>query len=379
MRRLYLIALSTTAIFVLGIVSLYTLYQPSVRSESPDGKYVEVVDYLNRSVKVLKNVGRVVAIGPGTLRLITYLNATDLIVGVEQVEVTWSVIGRDYAMAHQQLFKNLSIIGQGGPNTPPNPEMLKVVKPQLIIMTRTYAELYLPDKLSEEVGVPVLVIDYGVAGYLDVDSFKYAMSLLGKVLGREERASQLSRYLDHLISDLRNRTSEVTSRPKVYVGAVSYKGAQPFTSTQVDFPPLRLLNTSSIVDSLSTKGGFIQVDFEYIMKMQPDYVFVDENNLKVVLDDFIKDRSKYCILNAFKDGKVYGTLPYNYYHTNVATALANAYFIGKVLYPDKFADIDVAIKADEIFKAFVGKPLYREFINGGYPGFTQLDETFKCG
>ncbi|MEM3679350.1 MAG: iron ABC transporter substrate-binding protein, partial [Candidatus Bathyarchaeia archaeon] len=69
-------------------------------------------------------------------------------------------------------------------------------------------------------------------------------------------------------------------------------------------------------------------------------------------------------------------LPYNYYHTNVAVALADAYYIGKVLYPDKFADVDPAKKADEIFNFFLGKPLYQSYMEA-YGGFKNLSELFK--
>lgn len=378
LRRAHLVIAFIVLISILSVVMLFTFYR-EVRVGGPvEKEYIEVIDYLNRSVKVARDIRRIVAIGPGALRLVSYLNATDLLVGIEQVEVTWSPVGRDYAMVYHRMFKNLTIVGKGGPGSPPNPEMLKAVKPELIIMARLYAELYSPDKLSEEVGVPVLVIDYGLAGYLDISSFKRAIELLGRVLNREERALQLSRYIDRVVKDLHDRTAGVEVRPKVYVGAVSFRGPQPFTSTQVNFAPLQLINTLSIVDKLPAKTGFISVDFEYILKEQPDYIFIDENNLKIVLDDYAKDRSKYCTLNAFKSGNVYGVLPFNYYHTNVATALADAYFIGKILYPDRFADIDVVAKADEIFRAFLGRPLYSEFTAGGFPGFTRLHEAFKC-
>lgn len=361
-----------------SVLASVVVYKP-LKTYSESKEHIEVVDVLNRTVIIPKNISRVVAIGPGALRLITYLNALDLIVGVEQVEVSWNPVGRDYAMAYSDRLMNLSIVGGGGPATPPNPEMLRVVNPQLIIMSRTYAELYQPDRLSSEVNASVLVVDYGVAGYLDIESIKNALTVLGRVLGREERAVELCKYIDYIITDLSNRTKDVVERPKVYVGAISYKGAQPFTSTQANFAPLQLINTPSIVDALRPKGGFTQIDFEYLLQQQPDYIFIDENNLKVVMDDFMKDKSKYCGLKAFNDGRVYGILPFNYYHTNVATAIANAYFMGKILYPDRFSDIDVQSKADEIFKAFLGKPLYEEFIKGGYLGFTQLNEVFKCG
>ncbi|MEM0500654.1 MAG: iron ABC transporter substrate-binding protein, partial [Ignisphaera sp.] len=72
-------------------------------------------------------------------------------------------------------------------------------------------------------------------------------------------------------------------------------------------------------------------------------------------------------------------LPFNYYHTNIATALADTYYIGKVLYPEKFTDIDPVAKADEIFMAFLGKGLYEEFVKGFGRGFGQLGDLFNCG
>lgn len=346
------------------------------RGETPS--YITVTDFANRTVRVPANLSRVVAIGPGALRLVVYLNATDLLVGIEEIEVSRDPAGRDYAMSQYNILKNLPIIGPGGPNKPPDPERLRAVKPQLIIMSGIYAQLYSPDRLAEEVNASVLVIDYGTAGYLDIEALKNALLILGKALGREERAESLVNYIDQLVDDLNNRTKGIDSRPRVYVGAISYKGGQPFTSTQAKFAPLQLLNTPSIVDSAAGKAGYMSVDFEYVLKQQPDFVFVDESNLNIVLNDYSKDPARYCSLNAFRAGRVYGILPFNYYHTNIATAFADAYFIGKILYPERFADVDPVAKADEIFTMFVGKPIYREFINGGYRGFASLAELFPC-
>jgi len=61
-------------------------------------------------------------------------------------------------------------------------------------------------------------------------------------------------------------------------------------------------------------------------------------------------------LKAFKEGRVYGTLPYNYYRTNIAVALADTYYIGKILYPDKFKDVDPEKKATRYFKCSSESP-----------------------
>jgi len=78
-------------------------------------------------------------------------------------------------------------------------------------------------------------------------------------------------------------------------------------------------------------------------------------------------------LSAAKEGRVYGVLPYNFYSTNYETVLADAYFIGKTLYPDRFADVDPVKKADEIYTFFLGKPVFSD-LNSQYNdlGFTAI-------
>ena len=74
-----------------------------------------------------------------------------------------------------------------------------------------------------------------------------------------------------------------------------------------------------------------------------------------------------------------------FYKTSIQIALltgsrgADAYYIGKVLYPNRFSDIDPAAKADEIFKVFLGKALYEEFIKGYGVGFSNVANMFRCG
>ena len=43
---------------------------------------------------------------------------------------------------------------------------------------------------------------------------------------------------------------------------------------------------------------------------------------------------------------------------SLVTALADAFAIGRILYPDAFADIDPEQKCDEIYTYLVGKPVY---------------------
>lgn len=69
-------------------------------------------------------------------------------------------------------------------------------------------------------------------------------------------------------------------------------------------------------------------------------------------------------LTAVQEGRVYGVLPYNWYTKNYGSILANAYFIGKILYAERFKEVDPVAKADEIYQFLVGKPVFKEMDAG---------------
>ncbi|ABL87243.1 periplasmic binding protein [Pyrobaculum islandicum DSM 4184] len=339
---------------------------------------VEVVDVLGRRVSVKAPVSRVVALGPGALRLVVYLNATDKLAGIEEIEKR-PPRGRDYGyILWTKNLTSLPVVGRGGPGSPVDYERILSVRPDVIIMSPLVADA--PDKIQEKTGIPVVVvsafIDSG-EGWVNFTSLYKSLRTVGVLLGREERAEELVRYMEGLIKDLKRRTANITQRPKVYVGAISYKGGQPFEATQSYFPPLVLLNTPGVADRYGIKG-VAKIDWEALLKEQPDVIFIDLGNYMFVVQDFNKSRDKYCALKAFREGRVYGILMYNWYGTNIATLFADAYFMGKVLYPEAFRDVDPVAKADEIYREFLGTPLYTAIAKDFKGGFRQLTE-FKCG
>jgi iron complex transport system substrate-binding protein len=58
-----------------------------------------------------------------------------------------------------------------------------------------------------------------------------------------------------------------------------------------------------------------------------------------------------------KDGNVYSQPSYIAFGTNYEMAIADAYFVGKTIYPEQFADVDPTQKLDEITTFFLGAPL----------------------
>ncbi|AEF97067.1 iron ABC transporter substrate-binding protein [Methanotorris igneus] len=325
-------------------------------SLSENTEKIKITDMLGREVEVPKEVNRIVAIGPGCLRLITYLNATDKVVGVEDSEKKWSIYGRPYRIAHPE-FANLPTIGKAGPNPKPYPEEIIKVNPDVIFAC--YITKEQADDLQQKTGIPVVVLSYGrLATFNNKDLFK-SIELAGKILGKEERAEEVIKFIKDCLTDLNNRTSDIpdSKKPKVYVGGIGFKGMHGIESTSCNYPPFMAVNAKNVVDELN-QSSHVFINKEQLLKWDPDIIFIDEGGLKLVIEDYKKNPDYYNSLKAFKNGNVYGLLPYNFYTTNVGTALADAYFIGKVIYPDRFEDIDPEKKADEIYTFLVGKPVY---------------------
>jgi iron complex transport system substrate-binding protein len=110
----------------------------------------------------------------------------------------------------------------------------------------------------------------------------------------------------------------------------------------------------------------IFINKETLFQINPDIVFIDESGMKFVKKDPVIRQ-----LKAYKKGGIYGLLPYNNYMTNIGTAYADTYYIGKVLNPDNFKDINVIKKTDKIYTFLVGKPCYNSEA-GFFGGFKKL-------
>ena len=85
--------------------------------------------------------------------------------------------------------------------------------------------------------------------------------------------------------------------------------------------------------------------------------------LPLVREDYQRKRDFYRALTAVANRRVYSLYPFNYYTTNIDTAMVDAYAIGTVLYPQRFADVDIEAKANAIYAFLVGKPVVAQMKN----------------
>ena len=320
---------------------------------------LKVTDMVGRRVTVPDQPARIVCIGPGALRLIVYLEAQDRVVGVESMEKR-NATGRPYWLAHPQL-RMLPVIGPGGPaaiNKKPDMEAMLRVAPDLIFAT--YLDADLADTVAGTLGIPVVVLSYGELAVFDATVYD-SLRLAGTILGKKKRADAVIKFIDGVRTDLHRRTIEIPDeeRPGVFVGGIGYRGAHGIESTQRDYIPLDWSHAVNVAQQVeATIGSHVLVDKERLLGLDPDVIFIDGGGLALVAEAYRRKPDYYGVLKAFRQKKVFTLLPFNFYTTNIGTAMADAYAIGKTIYPSRFIDVDLAAKADEIYTFMVGRPVY---------------------
>ncbi|HDR73735.1 MAG TPA: iron ABC transporter substrate-binding protein [Methanoculleus sp.] len=341
-----------------------------------------LTDGFGRSVTVPVPVESVLCSGSGCIRYLVYLQAEDLIVGVDSIEKQMREIeGRPYALVHREWLGDLPLFGEFRGKD--DPEKVIGIGPDLVFKTGSTGTAYgtsgaEADTLQDRTGIPVVAFPYGsLRNEAEKAEMYSGLRVMGEAIGREDRAEEVIAYIEAIMADLEQRTADIpaSEQKRVYVGGVSSAGAHGIISTEPAYPPFLWVHADNVASGLGT--AHVDVAKEAIVDWDPEYIFIDAGTTSMENEGAIGQlRTDTALrgLAAVKNGNVYGVLPYNFYNTNYETVLADAYFIGTVLYPDRFEDIDPEEKADEIYAFFVGEPVFDE-LNGQYGnlGFSRIE------
>jgi iron complex transport system substrate-binding protein len=264
-----------------------------------------------------------------------------------------------------------------GPQFTGDAELIAAQNPDVVFyVDGTVQDL---DGLQSKIGKPVVGITYGgLSTDSERQTFYDGLSLMGKILNKEDRAQKVIDYVQGIIDDCNNRTKNIpdASKPTVYVGGLSSRGNHGFTSTTAYYAPFMMTNSKNVVTADMAKNStqVVNIDSEALPGLNPDVIFVDYNGLSLSAQDVANHPEVYDSLNAIKNNQTYGLMGYNWYALNFEVALTDAYYVGKVLYPNQFADIDAVQKANEIYAFLDGAPLYDQMTEL-YGPFSSIDLT----
>ena len=338
---------------ILLLVILISSCQP--RKEQSDQEMMTFTDDHGREVTFPVKPARIIAHGPGALRLITYLNATDKIIAIEESERRRNAA---YVLANIEI-RELPVIGSGN-NA--DPELVHAQEADLIISCyKIKAEV---DKLQLKSATPVIFLDYGDFDE-ERDVLFNSLKKLGMILDRKERATELINFIK---SEIRS-FAKIQSDNSFYIGGIAYRGAHGIESTSPSYLPFKLLGLKNAADPiLKNQAGLVSVletisiDKEQIIEWNPDRIFIDLAGYKRSKQDLRLQSEVGYLLDAIQENEVYTLLPHIWNTVNYEHILINTAYLHESL-QGSATNISISRIANKYYQAFYGKDLYNVMVD----------------
>lgn len=373
--------------FVLSLLlalSLCACGQQTV-TEVTEGETVTVTDMVGREVNIAPgSYSRIVCIGAGALRMYCYVGDTALLCGVEDIDnpslegrpQMFDSVARPYFLAYGDVFRNLPSCGVGGPQAQTaEAEKILSCDPDLVISE--YEDADKADALQEQLGVPVITLSTGSRGVFD-EAFTSSMTLLGQVLGQEERAAKLNDYVAAEAAEITARTADIAEidKPGVYICGLGNWGTTDHLMTAESYAPFEIANVRNVLTDTGAKGiQAIEEETFVALGEDMDILVMDAAAVKNIIPLYQEDPTLFDTCKAWQTGEVYLEMAYNAYYTNFEISLLNTWFIAKTVYPEAFADIDMTEKTNEVTKMFLEKELAADIFAcpNSFGGYQKID------
>lgn len=378
---------------VLGLAACGKAASPAAEpaAEESSAAGVSVNDLIGRELEIVPgSYKRVVCIGAGALRIFSYICDVRLLCGVEDIDnptlenrpKMFDSSARPYILALGSMFSSLPSCGIGGPNAQAaEAEKILSCRPDIVISQ--YEDVEKADALQEQLGVPVVTLRSGPAGVF-APEFLESIRLVGEVFDCGSRAEALISLIEDQIAELSERTADIPEeeKPGVYICGLGNWGTTDHLMTSENYAAFAAANIRNVVQGLGMKGiGAIEEEKFVSLGSGMDIMFIDAAAVKNITPLYAEDSSLFDTCKAWQTGEVYLEMPYNVYYTNYELALANAWFIAKTVYPERFEDVDMTEKLNEITCIFLGRQLADEIFAcpTSFGGYQKIDTATFFG
>ena len=337
-----------------------------VTTDSPGDSegMITVTDAFGREVSIPESPEKIAVVGSGSMRYFVYLGIDlDDVCAVDYQDSklnkqTFNL--RPYSLANPEILEIPEVGAAKG--VVDNEKLLMSGADILFMGGASSSNAEVANEIQEKTGIPVVMFYTG--NYVtDAEKIQDTLLMLGEILGKEQRAKDLIAYFDAVEADLKKRVAGLSAEETVYVGGVSYNGVHGLDGTDPTYYPFAVLNIKNAAGEVSSvsQTGYAQISKEKLLEWDPDFIIVDLSTIQAAEGGALvelKNDPSYRELTAVKNSMVYTVNPHTSMNVNHETTLANAYFIGKLLYPEQFEDIDPVKKADEIYTFVVGEPVF---------------------
>lgn len=321
------------SLFIIGILmSTFVVGCGSSNVESKDNK-VTVVDQLGREVELDGTPEKIVSSYYISTSLLINLGVQDKLVGIEAKAKTREM--------YKKVAKELIDLPAVGTSKEINVEECANLNPDLVIIPTRLKE-FIPK--FEELKIPVIAIEPET-----LDQFKETVKLIGKAVGKEEKANKLVNYYDDTISKVKELNKNLTEKQNVYL-AGSDSVLKTCTSKMYQNYMFEVCGGENVTKEL-TDGYWTTISVEELVKKNPDVIYM-VGYASYSKDDILKDERLKGV-NAINNNKVYvfpSTLEAWDYPT--PSSMLGILWLENNLHPDLYSKEDYIKDAKEFYKEF---------------------------
>ncbi len=342
---------------------------PEVAAPSDPGPDIDeepsikiIVDGLGREIEVPTKVETIVTLGNAS-RMAAYLGLADKMITVASGDLNDSAV-MAYGYYNHEIWKDLPVCSSGGYGEI-NPEVIIEAAPDVILCT---FEEDIVANIEDQIGRKVVAAPQGT---LFEEDYELALRVFGEACGVSDRAEELITFINDCLNDLNSRTKDIAEeeKPLALCAAATFRGGHGIAGVYANNAVFRTVNAKDATIGYIDDQKGVEVDKEQILTWNPDIIVLDASNIGLVENEYAEDPGFFAGLDAVAGGKLYQWPNSTSNYTNVEIPIVNAYYIGSIMFPDAFADIDFEAKAEEVFSFFLGSAGYLSVLNEAGMGY----------
>lgn len=344
------------------------------KDTAQNSKPIEITDVTGRTVTLKKPAERVVlqwsgAGGPFfTISALMGKDTPKVIAGMDtSLQDYRADMWKHFTTEMPELAK-IPVVGTIGDKTF-NAEQVVALNPDVIFIPVDLKDQYESDAKAkmDAAGIQTIYIDYHAE---KLESHQKSIEAIGKALGKEERAAEISKFYTDRVTRVLDRVSKINKpKPTVYL-EVGMNGPEEFGNSfsgNYSWGALATMAGADVITKDAIKKSS-PINPEFVLEKNPDIIMImgsywpkkptsmrlgfeaTEASSQELLKAFTTERQGWSELKAVENKQVYSAhhgLPREVFDAAVFEYLA------KTFYPEEFEDVDPEATLKEFYDKFL--------------------------
>jgi len=323
-------------VLLLIIVSSLAFYTNTLKTNSSN--QTQITDMLGRNVQVPLNVSRVASLS-NSVTVQVYMLAPNKLIGWDSNR---SAVQNRFMPTQ---YQTLPVLGGGKKDA--NYETFISMNPDLVFVGHGMSVDDVND-MQDKLGlIPLLDVE-GDNNLTNIDS---SINFIGKTIGEQKKASELVSFHQRMLSEVVSKTASIPENEKkrVYYARDS-TGLMTNPSGSAHTQLIDMCGGINVAQVPITKGS-VGVSIEQVLIWNPDIIIASDPTFyqKIYSDPLWQN------VKAVQDKQVYlvPNSPFNWFENPPgANTIIGIPWTAKVLYPDKFSDLDLKTITQEFYSSF---------------------------